>query len=189
MSTTIRLTRMGRKKRPFYRLIVTDSRKRRDGAYLENLGHYDPFAEPFALELHHEEILAWLRKGATMSDTAKSLIKREGILYRWELERQGVEGAELEAKVAAWKSEFASREDAKLKAKLEAKRAAEAAEAAKKAEEEEEARKAEEAEAAAATAAAEAEAAEASAEEAPAEETAEDAGETAADEGDKGEGE
>ena len=171
MSTTIRLTRMGRKKRPFYRLIVTDSRNRRDGAYLENLGHYDPFVDPFEINLHQDEILDWLRKGATMSDTAKSLIKREGILYRWELERQGVEGAELEAKVAAWKSDFAGREDAKLKAKLEAKKAAEAAEAAKKAAEEEEARKAAEAEAAAA---AEAEAAE-SAEEAPADEAADEA--------------
>lgn len=173
MSTTIRLTRMGRKKRPFYRLVVTDSRNRRDVAYLENLGHYDPFAQPFEITLRQYEILAWLRKGATMSDTARSLIKREGILYRWDLERQGIAGAELEAKVAAWKSDFSSREDAKLKAQLEAKRTAAAD---KKAAEEEEARKAAEAEAAAA---AEAESAAAAADEVAEEATAEAAPEDA----------
>ena len=52
MATTIRLTRMGRKKRPFYRLVVLDSRKRRDGAYLANLGFYNPFTEPHEINIH-----------------------------------------------------------------------------------------------------------------------------------------
>ncbi|NTV04118.1 30S ribosomal protein S16, partial [bacterium] len=90
MSTTIRLTRMGRKQRPFYRLIVTDSRNRRDGAYLANLGFYNPFADPLEVKLHEQEIIAWLRKGATVSETARSLMRREGVLLRWELLRQGL---------------------------------------------------------------------------------------------------
>ena len=85
MATTIRLTRMGKKKRPFYRLVVLDSRVRRDGAYLANLGHYNPFVEPAEVKLHADEIVAWLGKGATVSDSARSLLKREGVLYRFSL--------------------------------------------------------------------------------------------------------
>ena len=162
MSTTIRLTRMGRKKRPFYRLIVTDSRNRRDGAYLANLGHYDPFADPYEVKLHEEEILTWLGKGATMSDTARSLIQREGILFRWDLERKGLDASEVAAKVAVWRDDFANRENAKAQVKADAERAAkkEAADA-KKAAEDEERKAAEAVEAAAAAEAAEAAAAEA----------------------------
>jgi len=144
---------MGRKKRPFYRLIVTDSRNRRDGAYLANLGHYDPFADPYEVKLHEDEILTWLGKGATMSDTARSLIQREGILYRWDLERKGLDAAEVAAKVAVWRDDFANRANAKAKAKADAERAAEKEAAdAKKAAEDEERKAAEAAEAAAAEA-------------------------------------
>jgi len=148
VSTTIRLTRMGRRKRPFYRLVVTDSRNRRDGASLANLGYYNPFVEPLEVKLHEDEIIAWLRKGATVSGTARALMRREGILYRWELERRGLPAEEIAAKVAAWKSDFAGREELKRKQKAEAaekaRREAEAkakaeAEAAAKAEAEAEA--------------------------------------------------
>lgn len=183
MSTTIRLTRMGRKKRPFYRLIVTDSRNRRDGAYLANLGYYDPFADPYEAKLHEEEILTWLRKGATMSDTARSLVQREGILYRWDLERKGLEAGEIAAKVAIWRADATSREAARAAAKADAERAAKEAEAAKKAAEEEERKAAEAAEAAdKAKAEVEAAAAEA-AEEAPEAESADEAGDETKDEG------
>ncbi len=102
MATTIRLTRMGKKKRPFYRLVVLDSRKRRDGAYLANLGYYNPFVEPHQVELHDDEIVNWLSKGATASTTAKSLLKREGILYRFSLVKQGLSAEDIEGKMAAW---------------------------------------------------------------------------------------
>ncbi|MBA4377252.1 MAG: 30S ribosomal protein S16 [Gemmatimonas sp.] len=134
MSTTIRLTRMGRKQRPFYRLIVTDSRNRRDGAYLANLGYYNPFAEPLEVKLHEQEIIAWLRKGATVSETARSLMRREGVLLRWELLRQGLSVDEVETRVSAWKSDLDGRLGAKVQAKAEQERKAKAeAVAAKKA--------------------------------------------------------
>ncbi len=174
MSTTIRLTRMGRKKRPFYRLIVTDSRNRRDGAFIANLGYYNPFVEPYEVNLHDQEIIAWLKKGATTSSTAKSLMKNEGVLYRFELERQGVDKSEIDAKVEAWKADSAGRADAKAKAKVAAELKAKQ-EAEKKAKEEAEKKAAEEAAAAAAEAAeAEAEAADESADEAADEAPAED---------------
>ena len=185
MSTTIRLTRMGRKQRPFYRLVVLDSRSRRDGAYIANLGNYDPFGDPYKAEFHSNEIIDWLNKGATLSDTAKALLQHEGILYRWSLEKQGMEASEVATKVAEWKSEHdrrASDKKAQAAEKIAAKAKAEAdalVEAEAKAAEEaealakEEAEKAEAAaEEAAAAAAEEAPAEEAAAEEAPAEEAA-----------------
>ena len=71
---------MGKKKRPFYRLVVLDSRKRRDGAYLANVGYYNPFVEPAEVKLHDEEIIAWLKKGATCSGTVRSLLRSQGVL-------------------------------------------------------------------------------------------------------------
>ena len=184
MSTTIRLTRMGRKQRPFYRLVVLDSRSRRDGAYIANLGNYDPFGDPYKAEFHSNEIIEWLNKGVTLSDTAKALLQHEGILYRWSLEKQGMEANEVATKVAEWKSEHdrrASDKKAQAAEKIAAKAKAEAdalVEAEAKAAEEaealakEEAEKAEAAAEEAAAAAEEAPAEEAAAEEAPAEEAA-----------------
>jgi small subunit ribosomal protein S16 len=103
LATTIRLTRMGKKKRPFYRLVVLDSRKRRDGAYLANLGYYNPFCEPHEVQLHTDEIIAWLKKGASVSETARALLRAEGVLYRYALESQGVPAEEAAQKLAAWR--------------------------------------------------------------------------------------
>jgi len=193
---------MGRKKRPFYRLVVLDSRKRRDGAYLANLGYYNPFTDPHQVELHADDIISWLSKGATVSETARSLLKSEGVLYQYSLIKQGLATAEVEQKMVDWVDAAATRrrnaadaakakvenvraervkreEEAKAKAAEEAAEEA-AKEAAKEAAEEaaKEAAKeaAEAAEAASEEAPAEAEtAAEAPAEEAPAEEAAAEA--------------
>lgn len=185
MATTIRLTRMGRKKRPFYRLVVLDSRKRRDGAYLANLGFYNPFTEPHEINIHSDEIIEWLSKGATVSETARSLLRSEGVLYRYSLVKQGLDAAEIDTRVNEWRANaeanLAKREDAKAekaaKKEAEAKAAAEAEEQVKA-----EAEAAEKAAAAAEEKAkAEAEAAEKAAEKAA--EEAEAAAAAAADEG------
>ncbi|MFO7654978.1 MAG: 30S ribosomal protein S16 [Candidatus Krumholzibacteriia bacterium] len=103
MSATIRLTRMGKKKRPFYRLVVVDSRTRRDGAYLANLGYYNPFVEPPEVELRAPEIVDWLKKGATVSESARALLRREGVLFRFSLVKQGLSDDEVEQRVAEWR--------------------------------------------------------------------------------------
>ncbi|MCR9095029.1 MAG: 30S ribosomal protein S16 [bacterium] len=77
----IRLTRMGSKKRPFYRVMAIDERKQRDGRPLEFLGTYDPRIDPASLNLDLDAIEAWVGKGAQLSDTVRSLVnrlKREG---------------------------------------------------------------------------------------------------------------
>lgn len=78
----IRLRRQGAKKRPVYRLIVADSTSPRDGAFLAELGTYDPTQNPAALRIKSEEALLWLRRGAQPSETARALLARAGILAR-----------------------------------------------------------------------------------------------------------
>jgi small subunit ribosomal protein S16 len=77
MAVKIRLARYGAKKRPFYRIVAADSRYPRDGRFLENLGTYNPMAEPSEVTLKKERIAYWLAKGATPSDTVNSLLKKE----------------------------------------------------------------------------------------------------------------
>ena len=77
MAVKIRLSRIGRKNRPFWRVVAVDSRKKRDGAFLENLGTYDPIKHQL-VEIHPERIAAWVSKGASCSDTVKKLVKMAG---------------------------------------------------------------------------------------------------------------
>ena len=72
----LRLTRMGRKKRPFYRIVAADSRSKRDGRNIEVLGHYNPMTEPAELKLNLERVDYWLGVGASPSDTVGHLIQR-----------------------------------------------------------------------------------------------------------------
>ncbi|MGC2064000.1 MAG: 30S ribosomal protein S16 [Thermodesulfovibrionales bacterium] len=75
----IRLTRMGAHKKPFYRMIVTDSRTRRDGPFIEILGTYDPLKEPSEIKIDLDKARHWLQHGAQASDTAKKLMQRAGL--------------------------------------------------------------------------------------------------------------
>lgn len=76
MATVIRLTRMGRKKKPFYRIVVTDSRKRRDGGWIESLGIYNPVANPVVVKINKERLEYWKGVGAKMSERVATLSKR-----------------------------------------------------------------------------------------------------------------
>lgn len=78
----IRLKRLGVRKRPYYRLVVADSRSPRDGRFIEELGTYDPITRPATVRIDEEKVRAWMRKGAQPSDTARSLLEQQGILPR-----------------------------------------------------------------------------------------------------------
>ena len=82
MATTIRLSRHGAKKNPFYRIIVTDSRAPRDGRRLDQIGTYDPHADPFQVKIQEEKLAQWLRKGARPSQTVAQLIRKSGLSTR-----------------------------------------------------------------------------------------------------------
>ena len=79
MSVVIRLMRAGAKKRPSYRMVAADSRRQRDGRFLEILGHYHPLAQPYELVVHKDKVEAWLAKGAQPSEQAASLLRSIGV--------------------------------------------------------------------------------------------------------------
>ena len=80
MAVVIRMMRAGAKKRPFYRVVVADSRRQRDGRFVEILGHYDPIAKPFAVQIDEERIKGWIALGARPSEQVASLLRRQGIV-------------------------------------------------------------------------------------------------------------
>ena len=87
MAVKLRLMRMGAKKRPFYRIVATDSRSRRDGEYLELIGTYNPISTSKEVKINEEVALKWLNNGAIPSDTVRSLFKEAGIMKKFALEK------------------------------------------------------------------------------------------------------
>ncbi len=79
MAVRIRLSRQGRKKAPFYRLVVADSRSPRDGKFIELIGTYNPMTDPASVNINEERALYWLGVGALPSETARGLLKKQGI--------------------------------------------------------------------------------------------------------------
>jgi len=75
----IRLSRLGGHKKPFYRIVVADSRARRDGPFIEILGTYNPMKEPSEIKLNGEKVKHWLQRGAQPTDKAKKLIQKAGL--------------------------------------------------------------------------------------------------------------
>ena len=82
MSVKIRLARHGAKKKPFYRIVVADSKSPRDGRFLENVGTYNPLPDPVEVVLKQERIKYWIDQGAIITDTVKSLLKKEGFFAK-----------------------------------------------------------------------------------------------------------
>lgn len=84
MAVRIRLRRMGKKKMPFYRVVVADIKSPRDGRFIESIGTYDPHQEPVVINIEEEKALYWLSKGATPSDTVRSLLSKIGVMKRFD---------------------------------------------------------------------------------------------------------
>lgn len=78
MAVKLRLTRMGAKKKPFYRIIAVDSASRRDGRALDYVGYYNPMVEPAEIKIDQDKVKTWLERGATPTDTVRSLLKKSG---------------------------------------------------------------------------------------------------------------
>jgi small subunit ribosomal protein S16 len=105
VAVKLRLMRLGRKGQPFYRIVAVDSRKRRDGAYLDKIGHYNPKTRPAEIVLDAEKALKWLGHGAIPSDTVRSLFSRCGVMMAFDLQRRGLPAEEVNARVAQYKIE------------------------------------------------------------------------------------
>lgn len=106
MAVRIRLARRGRKKRPFYHIIVADSRSPRDGRFIQKIGSYNPMTKPATIELDVDLAYDWLMKGAQPSDTARAILRYKGVLYKKHLLRGVTKGVMTEeealAKWEAW---------------------------------------------------------------------------------------
>ncbi|HOK51585.1 MAG: 30S ribosomal protein S16 [Bacteroidales bacterium] len=120
MPVRIRLSRQGRKKIPFYHIVVADSRAPRDGKYIERIGRYYPKTNPATIELDFDRALYWLQTGAQPSDTCRSLLSAKGVLYKNHLlngvKKNALTLEQAEAKFAAWLAE----KEAKLQKQKEA---------------------------------------------------------------------
>ncbi|MCS5639281.1 MAG: 30S ribosomal protein S16 [Candidatus Marinimicrobia bacterium] len=102
MATKIRLKRIGRRNRPFYRLVVMDSRKRRDGAAIEELGWYNPIDADHSYDIKDDRIIHWLAEGAIPTNAAHKLLRRSGIAHQWHLMQQGLDEAAVEKEMKKW---------------------------------------------------------------------------------------
>ena len=83
MSVKIRMRRMGSKRKPFYRIVVADSRMPRDGRFIEEVGYYNPLTNSDEVKLEEDKIFEWLEKGAQPSDTLRSLLSKAGLMTRY----------------------------------------------------------------------------------------------------------
>ncbi len=84
MALKIRLKRMGMKKTPFYRFVVSESASPRDGRFVEELGYYDPTKDPAVVKVDEEKALKWLKRGATPTDTVRSIFSKHGLLKKFD---------------------------------------------------------------------------------------------------------
>ena len=109
MPTKIRLARHGRKSRPIYHIVVADSRAPRDGKYIEKLGQFNPNTDPATVDLNFDKAVDWLLKGAQPTDTAKSILSRQGAMMKKHLLDGARKGAfseeEAEKRFDAWMKE------------------------------------------------------------------------------------
>ena len=139
MATKIRLQRFGKKGRPFYHLVVADSRAPRDGKFIERIGSYNPNTNPATITINNERALTWLMNGAQPTDTVKAMLSYRGVLLKKHLQIGVLKGAisqeEADAKFEAWKaskeSKISGKVDSLAKAKADARQKALEAEAAK----------------------------------------------------------
>ena len=133
MPTKIRLQRHGRKAKPIFKIVVADSRAKRDGKFIENLGQYNPNTNPATIELNFDSALNWIMKGAQPTNTALALLKYKGVMMKKHLLGGVAKGAfseeeadkrfeawlaEKEDKISAKKDNLSKTEDEARKARI-----------------------------------------------------------------------
>jgi small subunit ribosomal protein S16 len=124
MAVKMRLQRHGRKKAPFYHIVIADSRSPRDGKFIEKLGTYNPMTVPATIELNRDSAYAWLEKGAQPTDTVRAILRFKGVLYKKHLMR-GVKKGALSVEQAEEKfNTFVDAKEKKVDTRVEATKAA-----------------------------------------------------------------
>ncbi len=119
MPVKIRLARRGRRKNPYYHIVVADSRSPRDGKFIENLGHYNPMTVPASIEIDRDKAYEWLMKGAQPTNTARAILKFKGVYYKKHLMRGVAKGALTEEAAMTKYQEWVDAKEAKIAARVE----------------------------------------------------------------------
>lgn len=119
MAVKIRLQRKGRKRRPFYHIVVADSRAPRDGRFIERLGSYNPMTKPATIELDRDKAFDWLEKGAQPTDTARAILRFKGVYYRKHLMRGVKKGAMTVEEAENLYNKWVEEKEAKIAARFE----------------------------------------------------------------------
>jgi small subunit ribosomal protein S16 len=126
LAVKIRLRRMGKRGQPFYRVVVADSRSPRDGRFIETLGYYNPRTDPPTVKIDEEKALLWLSRGAQPTETAESLLEKQGIMSKFlESKQKKKQGAATEASAPPREAETVSNDQKSSKASAEVTSSAE----------------------------------------------------------------
>jgi small subunit ribosomal protein S16 len=136
MATKIRLQRFGKKGKPFYHVVVADSRAPRDGRFIERIGSYNPNTNPATIDINFDKALDWVTKGAQPTDTCRTLLSHKGVLYMKHLQGGVKKGALTQEQAEAKFNDWAGSKEGRIsgvkeslgKSKEEARKAALAAE-------------------------------------------------------------
>jgi len=110
----IRLQRRGRRKKPFYHIVIADSRSPRDGRFIEKVGTYNPMTKPATIDLDADQAFDWLLKGAQPTDTVRAILRVKGVMYRKHLHRGVLKGALTEEQAATMLAEWVGKKEAKF---------------------------------------------------------------------------
>jgi small subunit ribosomal protein S16 len=125
MPVKIRLSRQGRKKSPFYHIVVADSRAPRDGKYIERLGKYNPKTNPATIELKFDRALYWLQTGAQPTDTCRNILSDKGLMLKNHLlngvKKQALTEEQVETKFQAWLTEKETKEQQRIEGLVSSK--------------------------------------------------------------------
>lgn len=108
----IRLQRRGRRKKPFYHIVIADARSPRDGRFIEKVGTYNPMTKPATIDLDRDAAFDWLLKGAQPTDTVRAILRNKGVMYRKHLHRGVVKGALTEEKAKTLYDDYVAKKDA-----------------------------------------------------------------------------
>jgi small subunit ribosomal protein S16 len=117
MATRIRLQRHGKKGKPFYHMVIADSRAKRDGKFIEKIGSYNPNTNPATINLEFDRAMYWVGVGAEMSDTARAILHYKGVMYKSHLLKGVEKGALTTDQVDSKFNEWAAAKEAKVQAK------------------------------------------------------------------------
>ncbi len=118
MPVKIRLQRKGRKKRPFYHIVIADARASRDGKYIERIGTYNPMTKPATIEIDRDKAYDWLVKGAQPTDTVRAILRFKGVMYKKHLMRGVKKGALTQEEAEKKYNEWIEAKEAKIAARF-----------------------------------------------------------------------